>query len=107
MTTDEIYARDAAAQALGILEDEGMTIEDRVEAARGLLKRAVRGRPLREDERAALDADPSVQEVMAAIRASANGPYYASGPDGLPTGEVVDLTGAQPFSEADLDAMGV
>jgi len=80
------------------------TLEERVQRARSLLLRALEvtnGSPA--EERARLDADPGVQEVLARVAAGTNGPYYVSGPDGLPTDEIyVPLPGERPLSEVDL-----
>jgi hypothetical protein len=89
---------------LGGVDD---TLEDRVQRARSLLVRALEAtNELPAEERARLDADPGVQQLLAAIAAGTTGPYYVSGPDGLPTDEVyVRLPGQRPLSEEELRSL--
>jgi len=84
MATELLILRAAVIEAVGMLGRTEDTLEARVQRARSLLVRALEAtNELPAEERARLDADPGVQEVLARVAAGTNGPYYVSGPDGL------------------------
>jgi hypothetical protein len=107
MGTEQAILRAAVIEAVGMLGGADDTLEERVQRARSLLVRALEAtNELPAEERARLDADPGVQEVLARVAAGTNGPYYVSGPNGLPTDEIyVPLPGERPLSEDDLRSL--
>jgi hypothetical protein len=83
MTVASTDLRVVATQVVGLLTDEGTSLEQRVELAHTLLANALTATaPLTPAQRAALDADPGVQAALA--RLDADKEYVLAGPDGGP-----------------------
>ncbi len=90
MTVEPIDLRAVAAQVIGLLRDEGTPLDQRVARASSMLDDAlIASTPLTPEQRAALDADPSVQAALA--RLDDDEEYFLADEDGGPSGVRLEL----------------